>query len=497
MLAAIPLSPRFWRTLAVLALLLMECSGLALLLHGWSLLLGSLFTPPRSPLAFGRALLVLNVLTAAVYLLAAWLNRQTFSLRRKRAGLAAAVILGLAGLVVLLLDHPFAPQSYSLAERFNSPFHSLSDAAALLPPEFILAFSGLLLFWRAVELAALPVEPALILGSFRLWTLVFLAYGLAGDAALSSALAVFLAGALFALVTARVHALSRLRGGRQSPFDRRWSLTIALSVSFSLGLALLIAALAQRYAGQVLAGAALFVRQAFLILVLALIIPPLSLFLSGLLRLGEALHFTAVLDQISQMIKRLLAFFESIFGPERQPPEIHLPFLKPVLLWGALLLLGVLLLSALGYRVWRYRRGDKEQVEALPAAADLAGRLRSRLKQQAAALAGRLAGLLRRPDRMLAAARIRRVYGLLLRLSAALGFPRPPASTPLEFLPVLEAAFPSLRQELRTITEAYLAVRYGELPESYHEVQAVDAAWRLLQAEGRLRLRKLAAHGAG
>ena len=64
------------------------------------------------------------------------------------------------------------------------------------------------------------------------------------------------------------------------------------------------------------------------------------------------------------------------------------------------------------------------------------------------------------------------------------------SQTPLEFLPSLQGLFPDLMVELDTITEAYLRVRYGELPETASEVEYVERAWRLIQVEGQTKLRE-------
>jgi hypothetical protein len=89
---------------------------------------------------------------------------------------------------------------------------------------------------------------------------------------------------------------------------------------------------------------------------------------------------------------------------------------------------------------------------------------------------------------MLAAARIRRVYSQLMDLGALLGKPRPPAFTPLEYLPRLDQLFPNHAVELRLMTGAYLKVRYGELPEYQEEVERVEAAWKVVQEQGRVML---------
>jgi hypothetical protein len=41
-----------------------------------------------------------------------------------------------------------------------------------------------------------------------------------------------------------------------------------------------------------------------------------------------------------------------------------------------------------------------------------------------------------------------------------------------------------VQAELAQVTHAYLKVRYGELPETHAEVEAVERAWRKVQAEG-------------
>ena len=70
-------------------------------------------------------------------------------------------------------------------------------------------------------------------------------------------------------------------------------------------------------------------------------------------------------------------------------------------------------------------------------------------------------------------------------LSSKLGNPRPPAHTPLEFLLVLEDLFSEGVEEVRTITHAYLRVRYGELPESSQEVMMVESAWKRVNTLGK------------
>jgi len=96
----------------------------------------------------------------------------------------------------------------------------------------------------------------------------------------------------------------------------------------------------------------------------------------------------------------------------------------------------------------------------------------------------RWAARLRPVRRHLAATRIRRIYAQLMDLCAELNSPRPDATTPLEFLPELGKLFSDQTEALRLLTEAYVRVRYGELPENYAEIQAVETAWQAILEEG-------------
>jgi hypothetical protein len=89
------------------------------------------------------------------------------------------------------------------------------------------------------------------------------------------------------------------------------------------------------------------------------------------------------------------------------------------------------------------------------------------------------------PKRLLAAAQVRRIYAQLMDLCEKLGHARPAALTPLEFLPTLRQVFPEGETQVTLITNAYLRVRYGELPETDAEVKDIRQAWDWLKAHAR------------
>ncbi|MCB8927224.1 MAG: DUF4129 domain-containing protein [Ardenticatenaceae bacterium] len=76
---------------------------------------------------------------------------------------------------------------------------------------------------------------------------------------------------------------------------------------------------------------------------------------------------------------------------------------------------------------------------------------------------------------------IRRIYRNMLHAADVSGYPRLETETPYEFLKTLAQAWPENKTETQLITNAYVKVRYGELPETQEEIQAIKDAWRVLE----------------
>ena len=80
------------------------------------------------------------------------------------------------------------------------------------------------------------------------------------------------------------------------------------------------------------------------------------------------------------------------------------------------------------------------------------------------------------------AASIRRIYQNMCRAAAVNGYPRAGADTPFEYRAALSKAWPENQDDTRLITDAYVKVRYGELPESAAELDEIRQAWQRLEA---------------
>lgn len=76
---------------------------------------------------------------------------------------------------------------------------------------------------------------------------------------------------------------------------------------------------------------------------------------------------------------------------------------------------------------------------------------------------------------------IRRIYRKMIRAAAGSGYPRMEAETPYEYLKTLQKVWPDYQTEAALITQAYVRVRYGEIPESKEELEAIRDAWKVLE----------------
>jgi hypothetical protein len=125
------------------------------------------------------------------------------------------------------------------------------------------------------------------------------------------------------------------------------------------------------------------------------------------------------------------------------------------------------------------RRGLER--ESLWSGQDFADDLRNSLRQgwdQIRALAGQFGGRRHR-----SAATIRRLYASMVDLATEAGYPRRPAETPYEYRPTLDRAYPQSREAVDAITEAYVRVHYGEVPESRAEMDRLVEYWEQLQTQ--------------
>lgn len=297
----------------------------------------------------------------------------------------------------------------------------------------------------------------------------------------------FLFSGLLAIGGARISSIGFKRGGAWIPFNRSFFVVFVLCAA-----ALILLSFALTFAlGEPIAVAFNRIITIFGIVsswIVIVVFGPVFVIILDLVErfLLRLKPFAATLEQeIAPTITEIQSMMQEA-AQDTQP----FPFADRLneILGIVLPTLGVLLVLLLGYnalkraraaRLWR--NPDEQQSESLGSTfsellkAFLRGGTRSGLEALS-----QLIPL----SRVIAAARIRQIYRQLLRESARLGKAREQAETPLEFLSELQVVFPDCHEELMLITRSYLRVRYGEYPESRHEIEAVEQAWKTVRRHG-------------
>jgi hypothetical protein len=430
--------------------------------------------------------LTLGILVLIVLYFGRILNRLRFDLLYQQVILIVVVMITIA-----LTIHSLLYPGYSL---LNLGWLGKAGKALLsfylLPPEVGISAMAVFLWWRGISISQRDLTFQGVAFSFRLGVLLLIVSALllsslvAYDA--TAFILLFFFFSLMAVALARVEEVSRAKGGVGAPFNFAWLAIVIGSIVTVLVTALLISRV---YSIEGFAQVLRWLQPVFDFLlrimeyVLMLLFRLLSPLLQWLVRI-----FQGVFETIAQN-------FEGIKIPQPLPPQdlqSAEPNKLPRLLVDALryvclgfIVAGILaaLALTLRQRLDKQRRGDEVRESLWSSAAFAEGMLNSlrdgwgRLKD----LAG-LVGRFGPGMRLYAAVSIRKIYANMTRLAETQGFPRQPAQTPYEYLPALGLAFPDCQAEATVITEAYVRVHYGELPESIRELQRIQECWRQIHS---------------
>ncbi len=370
----------------------------------------------------------------------------------------------------------FPGKGYSLFELLGESVMTLGQGDHGMRVFWHLLFLALLA-WRGVSLARKPLSMGYNFSGFRTGIGMFLLYGLAfGWLEKSGALAafgVFLFISLIGMSFARIANLGELRGGKLPPFGLTWMGGILLAalvvVVFSMGVGWLVRGQVSNWLAAAVAGAFMLLALSFY----TILTPVLSAIIDLSYRFGQRIFSTFNLNPA--IANQAIGEAQKHSGENKDALNLLVDTSRGPVLAGILLLVLILILVSLSWKPWQRRKPAlEEQIEGIGRARALEAQKPPERKPFSFS-----------PRRLLAAARIRRIYSQLCSLSAGLGQPRAAAVTPLEYLPKMETIFPKHPQELALITRSYLQVRYGEVPETNEEVQAVVSAWNRVRAEGR------------
>ena len=429
---------------------------------------------------YGTAL-TLGILVLAVIYFSRIMDRLQFDLLYQRVILIVAVVIT-TFLVMRSLLYP----GYGL---FDLGWLGQAGGALLyfysLPPEASVVAIALFLWWRGLRIGQRNLAFQGVTFSFRLGILLLvfstpLLSILGYD--FTTLILPFFFFSLMAVALARVEEVSQAKGGVGAPFNFTWlaillgSIVVVLITAWLISRIYSVEGFSQilRWLEPVFAPL-LRVVEYVLVLLIKLLEPLLRWFFGIFQRVAEGLP---------QNIEGLgpLDFEDIPVGEPTQPPRLLMDVSRYVCVGlagvGALIVLAL----TLRRRLDRRRRGDEIRESLWSSAAFADGMLNSlrdgwgRLKDMAG-LVGRFGPGMR----LYAAVSIRKIYANMARLAERQGFPRQPAQTPYEYLPALGLAFPDCQAEAAAITEAYVKVHYGEVPESTRELQHIRECWQQIQ----------------
>jgi hypothetical protein len=472
---------RFWRELAIISLMVMELSWVA----PWYRSL----TPETYAMSIWRVFIVLLGFLLIANLSTRLMNFLNLKIQIRRAVTLILIVLSIyIGLKLLL----FETNPLSFAELFNRPFRAFSDVRGLIPDEFLVIVVVLVVYWRGLALAAKYIDPMSVRQNFYLGLGMFVAYIMVNTLVTGETpgamLYTFFVSALISMAAARIFTITQLRGGARNPFDFRWFMGVLIITLVVVGLAGFLAWLVSDRT-SIISGIGGLAMGIFGVLMLVLISPVIFI----VERLSSSMpQASGAVQSMMNVLEDLRNTFGSIannlFELFNIPSLLNwMQLLKPILLWGFVIAIFLAIVFSISRWLMNERSSDLDEREGLIERGDVLGMLRKAIQDRLDGLGQSLRNRtnLRAGQRWLAAAKIRRIYSHMMELANQLGVPRPPASTPLEFQPVLEDLLPDGREEVRVITAAYLRVRYGELPETNQEINQVENAWDHIRVVGK------------
>lgn len=354
---------------------------------------------------------------------------------------------------------------------------------------WVITATVLFLWWRALALSRREFSFQSVAFSFRLdillLTLSTLLLSLVVGRQVMTFIVPFFCFSLTAVALTRLEDVGQVKGYVGQLFDLYWLAVLggALLLVTLVGIGLVKLAspegivLMQRLWSPI--GNALITAITWLLAILLAPFNPLLERLAALMAQGWEELLQGPLGQLAQNLQGQLIVPE---GSDLATEILAAAFTILRLLCGA----GILA-ALIGAGLWllnRERQRMDEQAEtheeldtSLAAAlASLLRNARSRLRNAGAMISQFGIG-----SDLLAAISVRNIYANMGRLARKRGYPRHKARTPYEYLPDLRAAFPDAGDEAQVITDAYVAVHYGELPTSREQLDALRAAYERLR----------------
>jgi hypothetical protein len=347
---------------------------------------------------------------------------------------------------------------------------------------FLLA---LFLWWRGIVLAQRRLESDTVVARFRsgmvMLAITTMVSGFLFPSTPPQFVFAFFFVSLLGIVLARAEEVGQRYGGSQSPFSLGWLATVVAATLIILVLAAGVAALLTDRNVSRFLGPVWEVQRVIFTFLTYVILFVVSWVGRGVIEFLESIVGDLDTTGIGVALTppemgSVEAFGESPFTPEQ------LALAKTVGVIFVILI--VLLLIAASLRRLRARAGRRhdEYRESVWEGINMRGSLRDLLndgRRRLGEMGDRLSHS--RLGQMFAALTIRRIYAHMSALAAELGHPRALYETPYEYQSTLEKAFPDNHQDVAQVTQAYVTVHYGQVPDQLADLQMVRAAWEHIQ----------------
>lgn len=434
----------------------------------------------------GEVLLLLLLIMLLPFNLARLMSALRIPRSRQQSIMAVGLLLTIVILIRSLLHDPQSLFDFRWIAEF---YTSLATENGLWARDFSIFILIVLMWARGIRLATRSFDVqriglrlrvgGLILAPIAIW---FAYQRLLWD--VTPFLLLFFIAGLTAVALVRAEEVEQHRSGRSASLSPRWLGVVfaasLLTIFTAGGLAITISGqpavavvgwLAPFWTAIEFAGATALTTFAYLALPFLAVVEPLLqllIFTLGyvLARVLAQLALVAPIEipEAAEDVGSLLESLSSATGEIGTGGRLII-----LLLMLALVLLVALILGRL-YQQAVVAASDGRMLAGDGENPDEAGRSRQLLQRL---------GFLRQ---WRTAASIRRIYQQMLRAAAARGFPRVESETPYEYLGTLARLWPENRADSQLITEAYVKIRYGQLPETRAELDAIKGAWQRLEA---------------
>ncbi len=384
-------------------------------------------------------------------------------------------------LVVLLISFQllfFFKTQFSIAGLFLNPINGLvnDQLSWNLYWHFVIV---LLVLWRGSSLNAKSLELFSANSGFQLGILMFLVFGFSFGWILHAQptynFILFLLFSMIGMGASRLIGIGILRTGKTNKVSSTWPLWLLIASFSIVTISIVIGIIANQILARAITTVFILVMAIFSILMFIIMYPIIWL-------AQKLVELIKIIFHGKWDISKLLEGFANRvtdLSQEGANNDSIINFIRSVQPWViGIIILVIFSLVALSMSALKKQKQKQIRLLSLDADSPISAKQRR---------TGRGLGLLDRmrlTRRHLAAERIRRVYVRLMDLCVELNKPRPHASTPLEFLPILCDLIPGVTPELTLITQSYNRIRYGELPENEAEVRSIESAWRKVRENG-------------